>query len=203
MARTRVDLANLALSILVRDPIRNFDGGSPEQIHTGQFVEDAIQFVAGEFQIPAARTTVRLVSTSDVTFPRWDYVYIRPADVIRIWEVTPLVKERQTIYPYEETLSSDPSSSASYICSNVSDAYIRYSSTRVDLSRLTPHQFELAAYKLAERCCMPLKKDKELLAFLGQEIAKKMAHEAALVYNSEAEASDIDLVPEFIGVRWQ
>lgn len=201
MSRTRVDLANRALSILVRDPIRDFNGDEPEKLWTKQFVDEALNFVAGEFQIPAARCEAQLVATSGLARAGWLYTYVRPADVIRIWQVAPSTPDPYTSYPYKEMLSPDATSSSSYILTNVADAWITYSSTRMDIGRLTPHQFELAAYKLAEMCCMPLKKDKELFGFLGQEVLKKTAHEAALVYNAETETNDIDYIPEFVGVR--
>ena len=203
MARTRIDLANLALALLVRDPIRDLEGNTPEQLHTKQFIEQAIGYVISEFQIPAARCEAQLVKTSTYTRPGWSYVYIRPADVVRIWQVGPAAADPVISYPYKEMISPDPSSNNTYIMSNVPDAWIIYSSSRVDLSRMTPQQFELAAFKLAELCCMPLKKDKELFAFLGQEVLKKTAHEAAFVYNAEVDPTDIDAIPEFIGVRSQ
>lgn len=201
MTRTRIDLANLALGILVRDPIFDLTGSTPEQLHTKQFMDQAINYVISEFQVPAARCEAPLVATSALVRPGWAYAYVRPADVVRIWQVGPAIADAVVAYPYREMMSPDPSSNNSYIFSNTADAWIIYSSSRVDLSRMTPQQFELAALKLAELCCMPLKKDKELFAYLRQEVLKQTAHEAAFVYNSEVDPTDPDTTPEFIGVR--
>lgn len=201
MARTRIDIANRALAILVRDPIQSFEGNTPEQIFMKQFVDSAVEYVISEFPVPAARVRTALTSVSGITIPGWSSIYMRPADAVRIWEVSPLTPDKRTAYPYEEMLSPDIQENTTYICTNLANAYMTYSSSRVDIGRLTSHQFELAAYKLAEMSCMPLKKDKELFAFLGQEVLKKTAHEAALVFNSEVEEPDIDFIPEAIQVR--
>lgn len=132
MQRAQVDLANLALSFLVRDAIRDPNGSEPAAVQTRLHSTHAVEFVIEQYDWPTSRVVSKLTQVSGVYGRGWAYVYALPADVIKVWNVGPesINKGEEKIYPFEIGLSADITSESTYIFSDQADAYIRYGSSR-------------------------------------------------------------------------
>lgn len=196
MARSDVDLANAALRHLVRERLRNLDGGDIAPVTLKANMADAIEYVLEEYDWPEARVVKALETASSVSLRGYAYAYKVPTDLVKIWYFG---NEAGTVrYDYERGMSSDLSSDRSYFFSNSADAFIRYSSNRIGVARLSVKIFELVAIRLAWICCMPLTKNEKLWAKLEQSYDKELSKIKTLVANAEPEVIDVDFVPQTI-----
>lgn len=199
MARTRVDLANNALSYLVRDTIRTLDGAQPAAIHTKQHMDLAIETVIEEWDWASCRVVNPLISVSGVPGRGWSYVYERPVDCVKLWRLED--SQGDAILEYEEGMSGDLLTNRSYIFTNAANASIRYGSNRVTVDRLSPFVFALCGLKLAELCCMALVKDAKLHKYLADSYRLQVSKAQTSAAFSEPEIVDTEFVPELILVR--
>ena len=201
MARTDLDLANAALSYLVRDNLRNLDGSDLATVKIKGAMEQARDEVIESFDWPECRVVSKLTLTAGVDLRSWTYVYVLPSDVVKLWRVGP--QDGAKSYPYERGMSSDISLDTQYIFSSFGDAYARYGSSRVNIGRFSSLQFDCIAMRLAILTCMPITKDAKLLAGLERIYPAKLSKAQVSTANSEPEVVSVDFVPETIAVRSQ
>jgi hypothetical protein len=199
MSRTRVDLANNALSYLVRDTIRSLDGAQPAAVHTKQHMDLAIETVIEEHDWASCRVVNPLVQVTGVALRGWSFVYEKPADAIKIWRLEN--SQGQPLLRFEEGMSGDLSTNRSYIFANEANAQVRYGSNRVTVDRLSPFVFALCGLKLASLCCMALVKDAKLHKYLEDTYKLQVSKVRTSASFSEPELVDTEFVPELIQVR--
>lgn len=199
MSRTRVDLANNALSYLVRDTIRTLDGAVPAAIHTKQHMDLAIETVIEEYDWPSCRVVNPLVRVTGVASRGWAAVYEKPIDAVKIWRLED--SQGNPLLKWEEGMSGDLITNRSYIFADDPAASIRYGSNRVTVDRLSPFVFALCGLKLAALCCMALVKDAKLHKYLEDTYRLQVSKVKTSAAFSEPELVDTEFVPELIQVR--
>lgn len=199
MSRSRVDLANAALALLVRGSIRDLDGSRPEAVQTNQHMDTAIEEVIAEFDWPETRVITSLTAVDLSDTRGWSYAYAIPPDCVKIWAVGETRETKPTLYNIG--MSEDVSKDTTYIYSDLGSAYIRYGSRRASLGRLNPLVFALMAKKLAMLCCMSLTKSARLYQTLRKEYREDLNHAMVSAANSEPEVVDVEATPELISVR--
>ena len=161
MARSPEDLANLALSYLVRGTIRSLDDNDPNAVQPKQHLEFAKEAVIEEFDWPECRVIAPLTEVSLTSLRGWAYAYAVPSDMVKIWSISD-GSTRNVSIAYERGMSPDPTLDRAYIYTNQASAYIRYGSNRISVGRFSANVFDLIALKLAITCCLPLTKDLKL-----------------------------------------
>jgi len=199
MSRTRVDLANNALSYLVRDTIRTLDGAQPAAIHTKQHMDLAIETVVEEWDWASCRVVNPLTQVTGVPLRGWTYVYEKPVDCIKIWRLTD--SQNSPVLSFEEGMSGDILTNRTYIFANLPNLNIRYGSSRVTVDRFSPFVFALCGLKLAELCCMALVKDAKLHKYLADTYKLHVSKVQTSAAFSEPEVVDTEFVPELILAR--
>lgn len=201
MARSPEDLANLALSYLVRGQIQSLDATSPEAINAKQSISFAKESVIEEYDWPECRVVTTLTEASGQALRGWSFAYQEPPDVAKLWMLTDGTNNDIPI-KYERGMTDDITSDRAYIYTNQAAAYARYGSTRVSVSRLSAGVFNLVAIKLAFIMCMPLTKDLKLQNNLMNVYARELNKVKTSVANAEPEVIDQDFVPGDIQARF-
>lgn len=200
MSRTEVDLANAALGYLVRGTLRNLDGQDIQTIEIKSKMDLAKELVIEEYDWPESRVIAPLVVAA-VTAPGWEYAYVAPADLVKVWL---LGEERATkTTPFALGMVADVSNDTQYFFTDLTPAYLRYGSSRTSIARFSAGVFDLIAQRLAILTCMNLTKDAKMLQFLKNNYDKELSKVKTRVANSEPEVIDIDFTPETISVRSQ
>jgi hypothetical protein len=199
MARSDTDLANAALSYLVRDRLRNLDGDKPEPVQMRENMEQAKQEVIEQYDWPDCRVVAPLILASGIDLRGWTYAYIEPADMIKPWILGDLKSPKSV--PYERGMSSDLSSTNKYFFTDFASANIRYGSSRLPIGGFSAGVFDLIALKLALLTCMPLTKEISIHQYLSALFDKKLSAQKTIIANSEPEVVDLDFIPEAISVR--
>lgn len=200
MSRSQEDLANLALGYLVRGTIRSLDGSSVEAVQTKQYLELAKELVIEEYDWPECRVITPLTEVTLSNNRGWTYTYGVPSDLVKLWALTDGTVSRTPIL-YERGMSDDVTSDKSYIFTNQAGSYIRYGSSRVNISRFSPQIFNLIGLRLAILCCLPLTKDAKLQNNLLNLYRSELGKVKTLVINSEPEIIDLEFTPESVRVR--
>lgn len=196
MARSDVDLANAALRHLVRERLRNLDGGDPAPVMLKANMTDARDYVLEEYDWPEARVVAPLETAAGIALRGYTYAYKVPPDFVKVWFFGDELGA--TRYPFEMGMSADITSDRSYFFSSSADAWLRYSSNRITTARLSVKVFELVAIRLAWICCMPLTKNEKLWNSLATTYDKELSKVKTLVANAEPEITDVDFVPQTV-----
>lgn len=196
MARSDVDLANAALRHLVRERLPNLDGGDPAPVTLKAAMVDALEYVLEEFDWPEARVVMAAEEAATVDLRGYSFAYKVPSDLLKIWFFGDQIGKVR--FDYERGMSSELTSDRSYFFSNSGEAYLRYTSNRVSVARLSVKLFELVAIRLAWVCCMPLTKNEKLWSKLEQTYERELSKLKTLVANEEPEITNIDFVPQTV-----
>lgn len=199
MDRSPEDLANAALAYVARDTIVSLDGSSPAAIHTKANWYNSMLELVGAYDWPECRVITKLELLSGVETVGWAYAYGVPSDAEKIWYVGD--QKNTKTYPFERGMSSDISSDRQYIFTDKADAYVRYGSQRVSISRWSAEVFDLIAIKLATKICMPITKDIKLKQALDNHYKTELSRVKTSVANTEPDIIPIDFVPETILAR--
>lgn len=199
MAVSEVDLANLALGMLTRDSIRSLDGKEPGAVQTKQFMQQAIEEVIEEYDWPQCRVIKTLTAVELDDLRGWTGAYALPSDLVFLWRIEDSAGTLVT--EFEVGMSGDVSSTTNYIYSSGAGLTIRYGSNRCPLSRFSPQTINLMAIKLAQKCCLPITKDKALYKFLTDQYKIELSKTMTRMANMEPELQDVEFIPQTISVR--
>lgn len=202
MTVANVNLANTALAKLTRDgSIQSLEEKGSNARYMKHFMPEAIEEFIEEFDWPQCRVVQDLSAVAGIDTRGWTYAYQIPDDCVKVWRVNGLDPETLTSISWEMGMSSDMTSDRTYIYTNDSGMKLRFGSSRVTLERFTPKQRDLIAFKLAEKTCLLITKDKSLLKWLSDTYERRISAAKTSIANMEPEVIDTEFVPETIAVR--
>lgn len=197
----RIDIANMALGLLLRDTIRDPNGPEPAAVQTKLHMDMAIESVIAEYDWPYCRVVQDLQVVDGVNLRGWAYAYQIPSDAVMVWRIS---DARETVVSkYELGMTDDVTADDNFIYADDTPLTIRYGSRRVNLNRFPPFIIDLIAKNLAIRVCMILTKDKQLYDMHSKKYPTDLSSAKTIVANMEPELQDVEFTPEVIAVRSQ
>lgn len=197
----KIDIANMALGLLLRDTIRDPNGPEPAAIQTKLHIDRAIESVISEYDWPYCRVVQPLQVIDSENLRGWTYAYQIPSDAVMVWRIGDALGNVAT--QYELGMTDDITADDNYVYSNDADLWIRYGSRRVNLNRFPPFIIDLIAKNLAIRVCMVLTKDKQLYDMHSKKYPTDLSSAKTIIANMEPELQDVEFTPEVIAVRSQ
>lgn len=180
MTLSKVEICNVALSMLGADPIRSFDENNKRARMADVFFDFTRDYLLAKFDWPFARKFVKLqpLNTDNMVVPEGKQPYKLPNDCHTARDVHP----PGTNIPWH-VMGIDL-----YVdCTDAAgDIYLYYTSKEIDVSKY-PHTFaNLLAVGLAVKLCGPITQDKALMSALMDQFAVEQVN----AWESEANVGE-------------
>lgn len=182
-----VSICNLALSNIGKDNIQSLSDAGAEARACNQFYDHTRNTLLQSYPWRFAGLTKSLGQITNTRVGRWGYAYARPSDCLKVRAVRGSFEDADAAAWLDET--EEPSApyelEGDVIFSDLSPAFLRYTSRLTDPTKFSPMFVDALSWHLSARLAMPMTRD------LKQRNA---AVEMARLVSAQAEMADANEV---------
>lgn len=185
-----VSICNLALSNIGKDNIQALTDAGAEARACSQFYEHTRDVLLQGYPWRFAGATVSLAEVTNDRLGKWAYAYARPTDCLKVRWLRPAYSEDEAAPSDQDEMSIPYEIDGGVIYTNLSPAFLRYTSAVTDPSKFSPLFVDALSWHLAVRLAMPLTRDPKVRADAWQ-VATQMTGQAQMMDANEVrETSD-------------
>lgn len=160
-----LEIINLALSHIAQKPITQTQLNTNSTIQTQAAIREwasALKETLAGYDWGFARVEEALTVIAAATFEpvNYEYAYVRPTDCVAIWRIFNASTSEKTIGEKFMEIY-DKTNALVRICTDASDAYIRYTYYLTTTSLYSPYFTTAFSHRLASALAVPLNGNKE------------------------------------------
>lgn len=187
-----VSICNLALSNIGKDNIQALTDAGAEARACSQFYEHTRDLLLHGYPWRFAGATVSLAQITNERTGLWAYAYQRPSDCLKVRWLRPEYSETEPALSVQDEMAIPYEIEGQAIYTNLSPAFLRYTSAVVDPTRFPPLFVDALAWHLSVRLAMPLTRDAKVRAEAFQMANITLGQAQMMDANEQRETSDFE-----------
>jgi hypothetical protein len=191
---SQISICNKALLRVGQAPIQSINEQSTEAAYCRQFFDDARKATLRGHAWSFATKVAQLAELSEETSYRYEHVYQKPADCLRVIEVLP----DGTVYPDYEKVEFEALGQT--IQTDESTAWLKYVYNETDTARFDDLFVEALSYRLAADLAMPLSRDANYVGAM-MNMFKQTLSEARTVDGRSGGNRVLEIGRSFVNAR--
>lgn len=165
--RSKVEICNIALAHIRAATINSLDEASEAARKCKLVYDNCLESTLRVFPWNFAMK-INLLALTEETMPGWLYIYQYPADCLhvrRIFDIATVDSYKPNKYRIVSALNTEERR----ICCNLAQAYIEYTSKKIDSEVYDTEFADALSWRLAAELAQPLTADKSLAQYCEQK----------------------------------